>query len=81
MITEDRAMPGAGETWRHYKGGLYHIVAIGKIEATFESAVIYHKHGEPFGIWWIRPEAEFMGTVEITEDGHSGHVFRFVREG
>lgn len=43
-------------THRHYKGGLYRVVARGKIEADLSPVVIYdNKQGET----WVRPVRDF----------------------
>lgn len=44
-------------THRHKKGGLYRLIARGRIEATLEPCAIYE--GVSTGLVWVRPEAEF----------------------
>ena len=44
-------------THRHRKGGLYRLIARGRIEATLEPCAIYEGVGT--GLVWVRPEAEF----------------------
>lgn len=44
-------------THRHKKGGLYRLIARGRIEATLEPCAIYEGVGT--GLVWVRPEAEF----------------------
>jgi hypothetical protein len=44
-------------THRHKKGGLYRLIARGRIEATLEPCAIYEGAGT--GLVWVRPEAEF----------------------
>ena len=46
-----------GNLFRHRKGGLYEVIAVGKIEATLEKAVVYKATD---GNVWIRPATEFM---------------------
>ena len=48
-------------THRHRKGGLYRLIARGRIEATLEPCAIYASLKND--LVWVRPEAEF-------EDGH-----------
>jgi hypothetical protein len=43
-------------THRHRKGGLYRVVARGRIEADLSPVVIYEARD---GTTWVRPEAEF----------------------
>lgn len=51
---------GFKPTHRHYKHGLYEVIAAGIIEATMEPAVIYR--GED-GTIWVRPQADFNAGV------------------
>lgn len=66
-----RALPEAGERWRHYKGGEYEVVAVGLIEADLVPCVIYR---HPPGHVWVRPMDNFMGTVD-----ENGYIDRFQR--
>jgi predicted MPP superfamily phosphohydrolase len=53
--------------YRHYKGGLYQVVAVGKNEGTAQDEVIYRAmHRSEFGerTWWTRAATEFGSTVE-----------------
>ena len=54
----------AGGTYQHYKGNVYKVVGVGKIEATLEDVVVYQglDHGSPI---WVRPLAEFEEEVEV----------------
>ena len=38
--------------YRHYKGAIYEVIALGKLEATLEDVVIYQGAD---GIVWVRP--------------------------
>lgn len=71
-MAEDNRMkfPASGELWKHYKGGLYRIVAVGKYEPTMEPVAIYKalKDGEI----WVRPMPQFMGCLD-----ENGYVPRF----
>jgi hypothetical protein len=44
-------------THRHRKGGLYRLLARGRIEATLEPCAIYQSVTDD--LVWVRPEAEF----------------------
>ncbi len=47
-----------GARWRHRKsGGLYKVLAVGRIEATLAPCVIYQ--AEAGGDVWVRPYDEF----------------------
>jgi hypothetical protein len=57
-VAGETDMSGAGApTHRHKKGGLYRLIARGRIEATLEPCAIYEGVGT--GLVWVRPEAEF----------------------
>lgn len=47
---------------RHYKGGLYVVIATAKLEATEELMYVYRN--EATGETWVRPQAEFDDIVE-----------------
>jgi len=50
--------------YRHYKGGEYEVVAVGRHHETLEPLVIYRpQYGE--GGWWVRPHAMFFEDVVI----------------
>lgn len=57
-VAEQTAPAATGTaTHRHKKGGLYRLIARGRIEATLEPCAIYEGVGT--GLVWVRPEAEF----------------------
>jgi len=58
-----------GQRWRHYKGGVYRIMALAIVEATMRPVVVYSL-GDPARSW-TRPLDEFLGDA--------GGVPRFVR--
>lgn len=65
-----------GQIYRHYKGGLYTVVAVGLKEDTLEPMVAYHSNAK--GTTWVRTLANFREKVEL-DDGWSV-VRRFERE-
>jgi hypothetical protein len=68
MIPEQQ---GWRPTHRHYKGGLYRVIARGKIEADLSPVVIYdNENGET----WVRPENDFYSSIDCGE----GEIPRFV---
>lgn len=65
-------IPVPGQTWRHWKGGLYTIVALAHEEATGDVVVVYQS--DALLTQWARPLSAFLGRVKQT-DGPS--VLRF----
>ncbi|MEY4711764.1 MAG: hypothetical protein RIS88_1214 [Pseudomonadota bacterium] len=57
-----------GVTLRHYKGGLYRVVGLCRIEATLKTGVLYQACQGDEEVVWMRPLAEF-GDVVTTPDG------------
>lgn len=66
-------------TYKHYKGGMYEVIGVGRIEATLEECVMYKSLYEtedfPMGSLWVRPVSDFAGEVDV--DG--AMVPRFIR--
>lgn len=62
---QTRLSPGI---YRHYKGGIFKVVALAKMDDTKEEYVVFHsvyqglERGE--GGWWIRRKDEFEEEVE-----------------
>lgn len=52
-----------GDTYRHYKGGCYRVIALAVYKETMEPAVIYKGGGK--GPSWVRPLASWLETVEV----------------
>ena len=75
LLRPDWGEPLPGERWRHYKGGLYEVVARGVIEATCEPAVVYRsaKPDERHQVF-IRPLSNWTEDVP-------GHGRRFTFDG
>jgi len=47
-------MPIVGKTYRHFKGNLYKLIALGKHSETLEQVVVYQAmYGD--GDIWVRP--------------------------
>lgn len=51
-----------GSTWRHYKGGFYRVIAVGKLESTLEPVVVYQS-SDGNGTVWVRPLENFDEVV------------------
>lgn len=54
--------PSAGQRFRHYKGGLYAVIEMATLEATYEPLVIYR--AEKDGTVWARPLSQWLEEVE-----------------
>ena len=66
--------PKPGETWKHYKGGLYEIVAMCNHTDTDEALVIYKSLS--FGGFHARPYSEWH--EQVGETGAAGFpIYRF----
>jgi predicted metal-dependent HD superfamily phosphohydrolase len=62
----------AGMPYRHYKGGAYTVVGLGRLEADLSPAVVYRSMREP-SLLWVRSAEVFSETVQTPE----GAVPRF----
>lgn len=66
--------------YRHYKGGLYRVHTLAKLEATEEPMVVYESledSGEfPKGSFWVRPLKEFTQLL----DAEGEKISRFTYE-
>lgn len=66
--------------YRHYKGGIFKVVAVAKMDDSNEEYVVFHsvyqgiERGE--GGWWIRRKEEFNEEVEYR--GRTVPRFKFV---
>ena len=50
--------------YRHFKGGMYEVIALAKHSETLEELVVYKAlYGE--GGVWVRPRAMWEETVEL----------------
>ncbi len=67
----DTFAPGA--TLRHYKGGLYRVVGLCRIEATLKTGVLYQACQGDETVVWMRPLEQFNESVTTPE----GIVARF----
>ena len=63
--------------YRHYKGGEYTVIGIGRHSETLEDIVIYRaEYGE--GDIWVRPLDMWFDTV--IKDGEKMQRFTFIGE-
>ncbi len=61
--------------YRHYKGGNYEVLGVGRNEATLDEIVVYRSIDN--GNLWARPLLDFLATVE--RDGYNGPRFIFIQ--
>lgn len=65
-VTTDTKAPGdatmIGKTYRHYKGGFYRVIAVGRLEATLEPVVVYQS-SDGNGTVWVRTAENFHELV------------------
>ena len=50
------------DIWRHYKGGIYNVIGMGKHTETGEDVVVYE--GAKGGLW-VRPVSMFLEEIEV----------------
>ena len=66
--------------YKHFKGGLYLVLSVGKHSETLEEYVVYISlYENETSQVWIRPIEDFMGEKEL-EDGTKVKRFTFVSE-
>ncbi len=63
--------------YRHFKGGEYEVIGVGKHSETLEEYVLYRAlYGE--GGYWVRPASMWNETVE--RDGKTYKRFEYIGE-
>lgn len=69
--------PAAGQTWKHFKGGVYEIICKALREEDLIPVVVYRHVGAVRT--WVRPLDNFLGTT--MKEGRYSHclVDRFER--
>ena len=65
-----------GDTYKHFKGNTYEIIALAKDSETLEDIVVYKALYEPYQTW-TRPLTNFEEEVDRPEIPYTG--LRFVR--
>lgn len=73
-----RPGPKPQEFYRHFKGGLYQIIALAKDADTMEEQVVYQALYGSYGIW-SRPLKEFMSLVDKSKYPDAQQIWRFER--
>lgn len=69
-----------GQVWKHYKGGVYTIIAVGKLEVDLTLMVVYKSNDD--GSVWIRPQHDFLQVVKVVgvhPDGGLKTIVRFTK--
>lgn len=72
-----------GGVYRHFKGWIVRVLALGKDSETTEDLVIYRHEGEESdGEIWVRPLTEFVSDVDKQKYPECKQVkrFEFLRE-
>lgn len=75
-----RADPRPQEFYRHFKGGVYQIIALAKDVDTLEIQVVYQALYGNFG-FWTRSLSEFMSPVDKEKYPQAGQIWRFEKIG
>ena len=65
--------PQVGEVYKHFKGMIIEIIAVGKNTETLEEMVVYNHDGEI----WIRPLEMFMSKVDKEKYPEVTQEYRF----
>lgn len=65
-----------GGTYRHFKGGVYHVLGLATHTETGETLVLYSRSTTPR--IWARPEAEFMSKVDREKYPDATQEYRFL---
>jgi hypothetical protein len=59
-------MPIIGGTYRHYKGGLYRVLALARHSETLAQMVVYEAlYENQLGQTWVRPAEMFLEEVNV----------------
>ncbi len=72
------SQPAEGEIYRHFKGGLYKIIAVARHTETEEGMVIYRSVDDPSKVW-ARPLVSFMSPVDTVKYPDAIQDMRFVK--
>lgn len=51
-----------GKTYKHYKGNIYKIIALGKNSENLEDMIVYESVSD--GKIWIRPQSMWNDTID-----------------
>lgn len=73
---EDKNIEISTGIYRHYKGGIYEVVAAARHSETLEPMVVYRNVVS--GMWWVRPASMWNETV--VHDGISEPRFTYIAD-
>ena len=57
-----------GQTWQHYKGGIYKVVMLALRESDAVECVIYQGENQ---VCWVRPTMEFLSKFRSVSEARS----------
>lgn len=63
--------------YKHYKGNLYHVIAIARNTETLEEVVVYQSLYGDYGVW-VRPKTMFL--EHVLYEGTKVSRFTFIQE-
>jgi hypothetical protein len=77
--TEDWLLVPAGY-YRHFKGNLYRVHFVGRLENSLEVVVVYEAmYANDSSSFWVRPISEFIGEAVSGKIGSNAQLPRFKR--
>lgn len=68
--------PKRGDIYKHFKGNMYEVIAIGLDSETLKEVVVYREIGKLDKIW-VRPMIEFTSRVDKEKYPDVEQEFRF----